>query len=359
MPLGISFGFDRNDGLDFNPGTVAPEYSIIVNGIPVQTVYDVIIPIQEVADSPDIERAEQYTIQHVFTTDWVSAIEYMRFLYRGAIYQDNFGDSYKIISANCKHGRGEETKITVTSVAMFSDVPPDEISIVPTELGVNIIKYPRYLYALLQQPGDSPADSQAKQSIVRLIQQYIEAPTEPVKNGYATALAIDIAFDSEVTMTAKAAAQEIIQKLWLQEDSPYLPVYQVTWTRYYYYPQYLNPGGYKEDPMFQASPHLPEYFAALDGLNYANGTVFDRFSTINPQCYKQPDGTQSISWLRKSDQSELVQGVLHKITSSWIGSPLGNWDAQLYNQSNRPTDWWITADYPFQLLDGIGNRLTL
>lgn len=344
----IPTGYDRADGLGDNVGTVAPPFKIIVNGDPVATVDDVSIDFNEKPDSPEIERAEQQTVQHVFTTDWVNAKELIRFLYRGIIMVDSDGGQWKILSATCKHGRGEEAVISVTSEALFSDVPPDEFDCTPIELGINIIKYPRYLYALVQQPGDSAAEVDAKQTIVRLLQEYIAAPTEPQKTGYLNGLLI-VSGDDPTVRLAKAAAQEIVQKLWLQEDSPYIVAYQVTWKQYFYSPQLLNPGSYKEDPIYEANPGLPPYFCALDQNFPSNGTIFDAMYLINPQCYAQPDDTQEISWLRKADQ-QVFQRTLFGLTSTWIGSPIGNWDRQIYSNERRPTTWIPSENpNPFQL----------
>lgn len=334
----IPTGYDRADGLDDNFGTVAPTNKITVNGEVVATVNDISIDFEERPDSPEIERAEQQTAQHVFTTDWVNAKELMRFLYRGIIMYDGDGNPWKILSARMKHGRGEATEIIVTSEAIYSDVPPDEFSCVPIELGINIIKNPRYLYALIQQPDDDKDTVNTKQTIVRLLQEYIAAPTEPQKTGYLDGLLIDLDDDTASTAYAKAAGQEIVQKLWLQEDTPYVVGYQITWTQYFYMPQPLNPGGYREDPIFQANPGLPPYFAALDQTDFEMGTIFDGMNKINPQFYAQPNGSQFISWLRKADQIEF-QRTIFKFTSTWIGSPIGNWDAQMYSTEPRPTTW--------------------
>lgn len=347
----VPTGYDRADGLGDNLGTPAPPFKIIVNGDPAATVDDISIDFNERPDSPEIERAEQQTAQHVFTTDYGNAKELMKFLYRGIIMYDSDGNPWKILSARMKHGRGEATEITITSEAIYSDVPPDEFSCVPIELGINIIKSPRYLYALIEQPGDDPDTITSKQTIVRLIQEYIAAPTEPQKTGYLDGLLIDLDNDSPATAYAKAAGQEIIQKLWLQEDTPYVIGYQITWSQYFYFPQPLNPGGYREDPIKEANPGLPPYFGALDQKEYKNGTIFGGMNLVNPQFYAQPDGTEFISWLRKADQIEF-QRTIFKFTSTWIGSPIGNWDGQMYSNLPRPTSWNpVLGENPYILFD--------
>ncbi len=197
---------------------------------------------------------------------------------------------------------------------------------------------------------------------MRLLQEYIAAPTEPQKTGYLNGLLIDLVNDSAAVAYAKAAGQEIVQKLWLQEDTPYVIGWQITWTQWFYLPQPLNPGGYKESPVPVqsgdatplANPELPPYFGALDQDDYANGSIFDGMALVNPQFYAQPDGNQFISWLRKADQIEF-QRTIFKFTITWIGSPIGNWDAQMYSNEPRPTTWnpplsknpYILFDDPF------------
>ena len=131
---------------------------------------------------------------------------------------------------------------------------------------------------------------------------------------------------------AVAAAGEIIQKLWYQEDTPYVAGFQVTWSQYYFAPVYENPGGYVENPF----GIVPDYFLSpsQDGSN----TIFDLMAQINPQCYSDngsSNGNVNISWLRKADEVE-YQRTWFKVTRTWIGSPIGHWDAQIYSGGERP-----------------------
>ena len=52
------------------------------------------------------------------------------------------------------------------------DTPPDEFNIVPVELGLNIIKHPRYLHAFLGD-GYGSATEQRNQMVIRLLQDYM------------------------------------------------------------------------------------------------------------------------------------------------------------------------------------------
>jgi hypothetical protein len=131
---------------------------------------------------------------------------------------------------------------------------------------------------------------------------------------------------------------EIIIKYWRGEETPYVVGYEMTWSQYYFVSPWLNPGGYVEDPMTQSTPQLPEYFYSRVFPPNGSYTIFDYLPYINPQCYSS-DGTYAgsvnISWLRKADQVE-YQRTWFRITRTWIGSPVGFWDSDLYTTNNRP-----------------------
>ena len=59
---------------------------------------------------------------------------------------------------------------------MTRESPPDEFSIVPVELGVNIIKHPRYFYAFMGDGYGSTTEYQ-NQMVIRLLQDYMENPS--------------------------------------------------------------------------------------------------------------------------------------------------------------------------------------
>ena len=141
------------------------------------------------------------------------------------------------------------------------------------------------------------------------------------------------------TDLAKRAAMEIVAKYWRNEETPYIVGYEIEWSVYYFLPQFMNPGGYVEDPVLDATPQLPDYFWSP----YQNGlisseTIWDDFRFFNPQCYSstgQYSGDTIISWLRKADRVE-YERTWFKVTRRWIGTPIGFWDADLYSQNGRP-----------------------
>jgi hypothetical protein len=70
-----------------------------------------------------------------------------------------------------------------------------------------------------------------------------------------------------------------------------------------------------------------------------NDTIFDDLALFNPQCYSSngtTSGTVNISWLRQSDSVQYAR-TWFKITRTWVGSVVGHWDVDLYNQNARPS----------------------
>jgi hypothetical protein len=146
------------------------------------------------------------------------------------------------------------------------------------------------------------------------------------------------------TDLAKYAAIEIIQKYWRNEETPYIIGYEISWTSYYYTPQYLNPGGYIEDPVLEATPQLPSDCWQVINGDGSTGEIFDMMANWNPQCYSE-DGTitgdTAISWLRKADDVDQTQRTWIKILRTWMGTPIGHWDFDLYNWNDAP---WSDGD---------------
>lgn len=389
--------------------------------------------IEETPDSPILERAEQATCTKKFVMPYETAANLISVLSRGTVLADNEGNTLRILSTTLARQKPNMATLTIVSEGLSFDVPPDEFSCEPIELGADIIKYPRYYYSLLPQAGDTDAQAQAKQAIVRAIQTYRDSPFFPmsstlnglltgqVQNNIASQLTIGTLvytvpnnnWRSQFTTTkdsswpiqsysdplptsvyppiatkdgdvnpvniqiaaspflyssdnviraAFAAAQEIISKLWKQEDTPYEVAFQITWSSYYYFKPYYNPGGYIEDPIYDTNgylnPGLPAYFGS-PSFNYDANTIFDAISVINPQCYspngKAPSsgnpslGNYNISWLRKADVVS-YERTWFKVTRTWIGAPQAHWDSDLYTRNNRPNTGagaGSSEDYPY------------
>jgi len=325
---------------------------------------------------PEIERAEQATYSSSFRMIWKSALSFIGVIGRGTFVTDSFGNVWRILSAKLKGERGGTGTFTLVGESISFDSPPDDYQMTPSELGLDIIKYPRYFYALYpttSNPVDGNNDftykpypapnttvtrAQVMQGIIRAIQTYRDSPQFPNGNQLngliqnqiigqfnsnqiavlagGNANAVNISGDA-ASLLAVASAGEIIQKLWYQIDTPYIAGFEITWSQYYFAPVYENPGGYIENPV----GIVPDYFISPDGGVH---TIFDQMAAINPQCYSSDgtsSGTTNISWLRKADEVD-YQRTWFKVTRKWIGSPVGHWDLQIYSGGNRPS---VPTDY--------------
>lgn len=416
----LPIGYDRADGTGDFLGT--PTQGLVVTAPDgVDTIDDV--PLNETPDSPIMERAEQETVTHTYTTSWENAKERYDIMPRGTLTQDSKGNLFRILSTSIQHLRGDVGQLHVVSEGII-DCPPDEFSCVPVKLGLDILKYPRYFYALMptsQNPAftgvaDTPFQESVKSSIIRMIQAYRENPfipdsknigalvgtlhdnvlsvftsgkiniavtnpnydpafkatppptigttypgngnlpypSAPAAQGDANPMIYYTEFDlanvaddpNDRIITAFAAAQEMLSKLWRSEDTPLTVGWEITWAEYYPWPTILNPGGYVEDPLSEAAvPPLPDYFwQRRDAQGVITGDIFDFMEYANPQCYAidgiAGNGT-TISWLRDCDTVEF-QRTWFKVTHKWLGAPIGAWDAQLYNSDDRPQ---VPTDY--------------
>ena len=335
------------------------------------------IPIEEEKDSPHVELAEQDTIKHRFHMGWNEALTRGLGLRRGIIRSDSGGNIYKLLS--CSIQRRDATRGTVETVeeCMNGDTPPDRFECVPVELGLNIIKHPRYIHAFLGNSlipatlftgdntgGYGSATEMANQMVIRLLQDYMGNTSAPWRNAIVEMLAASVSrpagagatqppvYDPSTkaypdnayvqgTDMAKAAAIEIVTKYWRGEEVPSVVGFQITWTEYFWIPFPLNPGGFIEDPITEGG--LPDFlWDTTFPPSYANAGVSDIFfamAGINPQSYSrngQRGGDVIISWRRESDQivrERTFFGVQHR----WVGSPVGHWDSDLYTRENTPT----------------------
>jgi len=146
-------------------------------------------PPQEDASSPQIERAEQGTIVHRFKMAWADGLDYIRTLGRGVFLQDSFGDVTRVLAAQLNSLPKDQCEVVVTAESISFDSPPDEWQVVPVESGIDILKNPRYNWALSPAAGDDGTYTAVgdinvtfyslKSQIVRMIQTYRDAPVFP------------------------------------------------------------------------------------------------------------------------------------------------------------------------------------
>lgn len=156
------------------------------------------ISIEQIPDSPELERAEQGTFQQRLSMLYDTAIGYLGVMGRGTFVQDSgrlFGvpTVWRILSAKVKRIRkGNEAELSYTAESISFDSPPDEYSVSASPLGLDILKHPRYAWAL--NPVDSDTGTYVtvgdttisfvdiKTAIIRMIQSYRDAPFFPSAN---------------------------------------------------------------------------------------------------------------------------------------------------------------------------------
>jgi hypothetical protein len=325
--------------------------------------------LEQDVNNPEIERAEQATFQNVLRGGWDIALSYLSVLSRGTFIEDTAQNVWRILSSKIKIMAGGMAELSIVGESISFDTPPDEFSIDAVELGINIIKHPRY-FPFLNPSTSNPVDgsndyttnvgvapntatvAQIKSAIIRAIQTYVDSPFQPsanainglIQNSVVNSIATSNVYvglsgqqinvsDSNVCAYAIAAAGEIVQKLWKQEDSPYLPAWEITWVQYTFAPEYLDPGAYSASPI----GFVPDYFISptQDGTT----TIFDQFAVLNPQAFSSDGtdtGTTQISWLKKADTQEF-QRTWFRTVHRWVGSAIGTWDPQIFTENQRVT----------------------
>lgn len=366
-------GQDRADGLNGRLGTATPAEAIRVQSGGATIDLDD-LELQEDPGSPTIERGEQMTVRKTFRGPWTMVRYYLQFLYRGLVVMDsgevNFGDPayYLILSAEAQHEEGGMGVLNLVMECKSTDSPPDDFSFTPVELGINILKHPRYFYAFFGD-GYGSTTEQRNQMVIRLLQDYFENPSANFRTAIVELLSASMGDEDgtgpqppdwdrrtetypEVsagvaalvsgTDLAKAAALEIVQKYWRGEETPYVVGFEVSHTRFFFTEPHYNPGGYIEDPFTDGQ--IPDFFTSTVWPPDPVQNFLDLIAELNPQVYSSdgtPAGAANISWLRKADQI-VFQRTWFAQTRTWIGSAVGFWDTDFYNQNNRPT---VPADY--------------
>lgn len=155
------------------------------------------ITIEERPDGTDIERAEQATFQKKLVMGYQAAVSLLGSMGRGTFLADSgsgFGVQtvWRILSSRIRSLKGNLAELSYTAESISFDSPPDDFNIVPVELGLDILKHPRYAIPLSPVVGDSGTYTtvgdtditfvQVKTSIIRLIQAYRDAPFFPSAN---------------------------------------------------------------------------------------------------------------------------------------------------------------------------------
>ena len=339
--LGPASIFDRADGTSANLGGVATATGPVNKGgaIGINTANGntpgtagYVQFWQETSDSPEIESGEQSTIVHKFYCDYYTAQVFMIMYPRGTYLTDQFGNTSRVLSSRItpvSKAGFQAVLFTLTSEGQYPlfPNPPDEFDIETVELNPALEKHPRYnALTYKQRYWVRNADIVDSED---LASQYVKLL------GNLSASADPGTLPSTITLQT-SQSQEMLFKKHKGEDTFYLAGYKVTWSRYFWYPQILNPGGYIEDPVYGGG--LPAYFWSTTGLP-TGINIFGSTNLLNANLYPQTGSASGppygLSWLRQADTIHLNR-TWWKLTSTWIGGPLGHWDNELYNRVLQP-----------------------
>ena len=322
------------------------------------------MPIEEEEDSPVWENGEQVTVTHRFHGGYNNISTSIGLLHRGMIRVDSQGYFYKLLSAVSQHTKAGHGTLHTVEECMSGDTPPDRFEITPVELGLSIIKHPRYWRAFVGA-GYGSAEEATNQMVIRLLQDYFENTTAAYRDAITEILAAsmgnvpgtgtqpptgsmngdtwkwtDDTMRVAGTDMAKAAALEIIQKYWRGEEVPSVVGFQLSWTEFSWTPFPLNPGGYIQDPIVEGG--LPSFLWDVkfppDEGDAGKFDIFVLMCSLNPQSYSgtgMSSGSTMISWRREADR-EVRERTFFGVEHRWVGSPVGHWDEQALTQTTVP-----------------------
>lgn len=172
IPVGINWA-DGTTVLRVQPNGASGTPTIVGTPLPTGQVemYYGGLPsdlIQEMDGSPEIERAEQCTCRHELKMPYTTGISYWSVMGRGTMVTDTAGNIWRILSCNIKRLNepcviGVAFSQTATVWCNFSyvaesisfDSPPDDFDVQEVSLDLDIIKHPRYAWALSPYASDA------------------------------------------------------------------------------------------------------------------------------------------------------------------------------------------------------------
>ena len=145
--------------------------------------------VQEPPGSPTIERGEQCTCEHKLIMSYQQALNYWGVMGRGTIVNDSAANIWRILSCTVTRQGATTGELHYVMESISFDSPPDDFQLNEVSLDLNIIKHPRYAWALnpyvsdnstYTLVGDTPIYYvDIKEAIIRMIQNYIDSPFYP------------------------------------------------------------------------------------------------------------------------------------------------------------------------------------
>lgn len=146
--------------------------------------------LEEPPGSPKLERAEQCTCEHtLILPNYQDAIAYWAQMPRGLIVSDSNANVWRILSCDVTRQEAVKGALHYVMESISFDTPPDDFDLSEVSLDLNIIKHPRYAWALSPYVSDSSTFTTVgdtnifytdiKESIIRMIQNYTDSPFYP------------------------------------------------------------------------------------------------------------------------------------------------------------------------------------
>jgi hypothetical protein len=277
---------------------------------------------EEFPDSPSIEASEQCTITHRYRVNQNIGIQLQNQYVRGFVMTDSTGQLSRVLTTRLEpEGRTARQSyvLTIVSEAQSFSTPPDEFDITVVELNPIAEKHPRY-------PALTYSDKNAIRNAA--VADFLDVQTQNID--FLQSLTGSLTSNLLGINNELAQATELLLKKQKGEETFYLNGYLMTYVKYYWSPQFINPGGYIEDP-FSIVPN------AFWTETNTKSNIFSRTTLSNQNLYPFPtiSPPYGLSWLRHTDLMQLNR-TWWKQTMSWVGAPLGLWDNEWYTPSFQP-----------------------
>lgn len=194
LPVGLDFA----DGVTNLPGQAGGVPSIVGTPLPTANLQlwnsggQGTLQIEEPPGSPKLERAEQATGAHNLEMSWQQARYYWTLMPRGTVVNDTAANFWRILSCECTRTSATRGTLYYVMESISFDSPPDEFDVNEVSLDLDIVKHPRYNWALLPYVSDNSTYAligdtnqkvyytDLKNSIVAFLEQYRNAPQIPL-----------------------------------------------------------------------------------------------------------------------------------------------------------------------------------
>ncbi len=299
-------GVDRATGLGGQPGSPTPTANI--RGSSVASTFE------ENPDSPEIELGEQSTIKHTFKLSWDNGLLILPSVARGSVLTDSAGNVTRVLSSTLRNSKVGLSTLEIVSEGISFGIPPDEFEVEEVEFNPQLYVHPYFQAIKDYAPGGDAYDGTR---ILQIIDNAVNGTSLASQDENQNLFDSSTIPDSDIL----TAANLLLAKRRQGIDTFQLSGLKVTWTTYASLPQLMDMGSYIQDPV---DGGLPPFFWSDTGEIGGNNILTYLSAINNPLFY-----ANGFSWLRQADHQS-YERTWFKLTSSWIGGPLGHWDTDIY-----------------------------